>query len=308
MDILSDILQSADIQKTLLIQRSFYEPWAMAFPCDRSMGFHVITQGEAWLRSPRLKQPIALKKGDLILLTRGFNHELATDLDVAVKSTAQVDDITLNQEGLKPLVTLASGVYFIANQLTHPLFDELPETILLKSEEIAAHSPLQAALLLLSLELTQGDLGSEAITRNLLDILFHYILRNWIHSINDKNCRWNMAFRDSHLMRALKVIHETPHKNWPVEQLASVSGLSRAVFSQKFKQLTGDTPAHYLTSIRIQKAAKVLRQGRHNIEQVAELMGYPDAFVFSKVFKRLLGQSPRDYKNSYREGVYSMDG
>ena len=33
-----------------------------------------------------------------------------------------------------------------------------------------------------------------------------------------------------------------------------------------------------------------------SIVQVAERLGYPDAFTFSKQFKRVMGQSPSSYR------------
>lgn len=298
MDLLTDILGSADIQKSLIAQRAFYSHWAVRFPCENSIGFHAVTQGEVYIRGSGLEQPLLLKKGDLLLVAKGFDHELATKLDMACDHILQFP-VDTPAPGQRPLVTLASGVYHFAATPLHPLFKEIPQSILLRADDIAAHAPLHAALLLLSSELSNRDLGSEAVTRNLLDILFHYILRNWISSISDNPCRWNVALRDKHLLLALESIHAKPESNWTVDDLAGVAGASRASFAEKFKRLTGETPALYVSKVRIQKAARILRQGRHNVEQTAELVGYQDAFVFSKIFKRLQGQSPRDYRKSF---------
>ena len=35
MDILSDVIQSAGVQSTLLTRNAFYQPWALHFPCQQ---------------------------------------------------------------------------------------------------------------------------------------------------------------------------------------------------------------------------------------------------------------------------------
>lgn len=303
MDILSEILNLAGIEKSVLIHHSLYKPWAMRFPCDKSIGFHVVTQGQMHIRSPHLKTPLLMKKGDILLVARGHDHEVATDLKIKAQKTISFQDHFKEVPGQKPLATFASGVYRFRDAPTHALFKEMPTTILLRAEEIPSHDPLHSALQLLSAELSLSQMGSESVTRNLLDILFHYILRNWLNTKNDKGRSWSLAIKDENMMKALKVIHEKPEHSWSVESLAEASGLSRAAFAQKFKQSTGDTPAHYLAKVRMQKAMQYFRTGSYNIEQVAEAVGYQDSFVFSKIFKRLQGISPRDYRKSLAEEI-----
>lgn len=303
MDILTDVLNSAGLHKRLLVRNTFYQPWAIRFPCERSIGFHVVTQGEMFIRSKFLKTPIHLKKGDIAFLRRGFEHELATDLKTKVKSVAHSDPpLTLPDKGVA-LATVVGGAYQLQTEPIHPLFDEMPKTLVLRANEIAAHDPLHSALLLLSAELDQHQAGTESVTKNLLDILFNYILRNWLNRQQTPTMSWSAAMRDKYLQRALVAIHSDLQKDWNLEKLASESGLSRAAFAQKFKQVTGDTPAHYIAQVRIQKAMDMLRTSESTVEIVAEAVGYSDSFVFSKAFKRILGKSPRDYRRELQKGA-----
>lgn len=298
MDILSDILKLSGVEKSVLASYSIYKPWAIKFPCNKSIGFHVVTQGEMYVRSPHMKDPLQMKKGDVLLVARGYDHEIATDLKIRAQKTIAVGDRYLPIPGQKPLVTFASGVYRFRDNPLHSLLNQIPDQILLRAEDIPSHDPLHAALGLLSAELSRDQMGSEAVTKSLLDILFHYILRNWMASGQETERSWKLILRDDHLMRALNAIHDTPQEEWSVEKLASVSGLSRASFAKKFKSVTGDTPAHYVAKVRVQLATQYFRTGSLNVEEVAARVGYQDAFVFSKVFKRHQGISPRDYKRS----------
>ena len=53
---------------------------------------------------------------------------------------------------------------------------------------------------------------------------------------------------------------------------------------------------HYQTRQRVQAACGLLMDRSLSIVQVAERLGYPDAFTFSKQFKRVMGQSPSSYR------------
>lgn len=51
----------------------------------------------------------------------------------------------------------------------------------------------------------------------------------------------------------------------------------------------------YLTSLRMEKAQALLREGRMNVSEVATAVGYESANYFSKVFKKHCGESPREF-------------
>jgi AraC-like DNA-binding protein len=302
MDVLSDILASAGLRKSLLVRHAFHEPWAMRLPCDKSMGFHLVTHGEAWVRAPRLKPGIRLERGDIVLINRGFDHEIATDAQVKVPAGAgSVPYAGPSHPDQDPLAVVVCGVYQFQTQPIHPLFGELPPTIVLRGKSIASHSPLYAAQQLLAAEVAQNGHGTDSVIKALVDVMFHFILRDWLNGEGRDHGSWSLVLRDAHLLRAIQAMHARLDAEWSLEALAETAGLSRAAFAQRFKRAAGDTPAHYLARIRIQRAMDMLRSTEDNLESIAERVGYRDPFVFSKAFKRLQGASPRDYRKSVRE-------
>jgi AraC-like DNA-binding protein len=299
MDVLTDILNSAGLRKSLLARHAFYTSWAMRLPCDKSMGFHIVTHGEAYVRAPRFEAPLRLERGDIILLNRGFDHEVATDLNV--KAPPFVDAGPFpgpDREGQQPLAVVVCGLYQFQTEPIHPLFAELPDMIVIRAADIPSHSPLYVAQQLLAAELAQSEQGSESVVKALLDVVFHYILRNWLNREEENPHRWSLALKDKHLQKAIQAIHARPSADWNLEGLAMVAGLSRAAFAQRFKRLAGDTPAHYLARVRIQRAMDLLRSTDDSVERIAEHVGYGDPFVFSKAFKRIQGVSPREFKKT----------
>lgn len=302
MDVLSDIFASSGLRKTLLVRHAFYAPWAMRMPCDKSMGFHLLTHGEAWVRAPRFKAPIHLERGDIILINRGFDHEVSTGSENPVPVQAGPHPHAgPSHPGKDPLALVVSGVYQFQTEPIHPLFAELPDSIILRGRNIASHSPLYAAQQLLAAEVAQSGHGTESVVKALVDVMFHFILRDWLNGEGRDKGSWSLVLKDPHLLRAIQAMHAEVDAEWSLEALAEVAGLSRAAFAQRFKRVAGDTPAHYLARIRIQRAMDMLRTTEENLEAIAERVGYRDPFVFSKAFKRLQGTSPRDFRKSVRE-------
>ncbi len=301
MDVLTDILNSAGLRKSLLARHAFFEPWAMRMPCAKSMGFHMVTHGEAYVRAPRFPTPLRLDRGDIILINRGFDHEVATDPVTAVPPHAHPHPFAGPARPGTPLAILVCGLYQFQTEPIHPLFAELPEVIVIRAGSIASHSPLYAAQQLLAAEMSQAGHGAEAVIKALLDVMFHFILRDWLNGEGRDRGSWGRALADKHLHRAIQAMHAGPEKDWDLETLAGVAGLSRAAFAQRFKRLAGDTPARYLARLRVQRAMDMLRATDENLESIAERVGYRDPFVFSKAFKRMQGASPREFRKLLRE-------
>jgi len=305
MDILSDILNSAGLAVPSLEQLTFHAPRAERFRCDKSMGFHLVTKGEAYVRWDCGKPPIHLQRGDIVMIKRGLGHVIATDPETQAPEAAaerplftSAGDIGSHANSERPLTSLVTGYYQFRTDPIHPLFAELPDQIHIRSDDIAPHSPLHIAQQLLSAELAQDGPGSQAIIKSLVDMLFHYILREWIAQRESDGQSWRRALKDTHLQKAIAAMHAEPERDWSVDELAGTAGISRAAFAQKFKRISGDTPAHYLTRLRIQRAMDMLRKADDNLEKVAEAVGYNDVFVFSKAFKRIQGLSPTAFRKS----------
>ena len=69
--------------------------------------------------------------------------------------------------------------------------------------------------------------------------------------------------------------------------------------SQLFKNEIGVGFLAYLTSIRMEKAKKLLLSTSLSIGEVAEQSGYGDYRVFTKVFKKSEGITPSQYRRDF---------
>ena len=62
------------------------------------------------------------------------------------------------------------------------------------------------------------------------------------------------AIADKPIGSALQLMHQSPQEPWSLESLSRRVGMSRSAFAARFNQLVGQTPMHYLTFWRMQKA------------------------------------------------------
>ena len=95
---------------------------------------------------------------------------------------------------------------------------------------------------------------------------------------------------------------ETHYKNKiTVDELATLSNLSRRTFERRFKKATSNSPAEYLQRVKIEAAKSLLESGRKTVNEVMFEVGYADLKAFRDVFKKTAGMSPVDYRKKYNE-------
>ena len=81
-----------------------------------------------------------------------------------------------------------------------------------------------------------------------------------------------------------------------VDELAESMGYGRSVFYKKVKTLTGQTPADYIRTLRMNRAAEMLSQETITVAEVCYKVGISDPHYFGKVFKQQFGVSPKKYQ------------
>ncbi|MDP1165797.1 helix-turn-helix transcriptional regulator, partial [Klebsiella pneumoniae] len=72
----------------------------------------------------------------------------------------------------------------------------------------------------------------------ILDLLFVQILRAWARA-DGSNGGWLTAAMDPRIGQALEAVHNDPSRNWSIDELATLSTLSRSSFAERFSRLVG---------------------------------------------------------------------
>ncbi|MBU2979322.1 AraC family transcriptional regulator [Alteromonas sp. C1M14] len=98
------------------------------------------------------------------------------------------------------------------------------------------------------------------------------------------------------IARSIDYLSENLDKNITIDELASLVGMSRAVFHRKFKQATRMSPIQFMKSMRLNNAAMKIAAGM-NVSEAAMSVGYVSSSQFSREFKRMYGQSPKQWRH-----------
>jgi AraC-like DNA-binding protein len=90
-------------------------------------------------------------------------------------------------------------------------------------------------------------------------------------------------------------ISENLHKVVSITELSNIVNMSEKYFIHYFKQTVGLPPIQYINELKMNKARKLLYEGKNSIKQISEAIGYADPYSFSKAFKKIYGISPSKF-------------
>ena len=99
-------------------------------------------------------------------------------------------------------------------------------------------------------------------------------------------------------------VSEGYRQNDAVAHMISQSGLPRRTFDRRFRLATGYSPKDYVQSLRIEEAKQFLEMDGHNIDEVAEAVGYSDSRAFRRLFRKTTGLSPAEYRRRFSSGRF----
>lgn len=89
-----------------------------------------------------------------------------------------------------------------------------------------------------------------------------------------------------------------------LKTLAQISNFSEFHFHRIFRAFKNEPLATYITRLRVETSAMLLRYSDLPIEQIAENVGYEMASSLSKSFKKFYGVTPSEYRNN--KNLYIM--
>lgn len=301
MDALSAVLAPVRLQRTRWMFTVGRGPWGIALPATRCcIRFHYLLRGSAWLGVEGASEPkVALSGGDLAVLPLGSAHSLR---DQPRSSTRRFEDVSqcntndslvLHVEvgGKGAETTFVTGAFVLDDPLATPILAALPPLIRMHPDAEAAVPSFLENIRFITREVEQNRPGSEIVLLRMADVIFIQILRAYLARAPEGGGGVLGALRDGSTAAALAAMHRRPEAPWTVASLAKEAGVSRSVFAARFAQLVGEPPLSYLTQLRMQKAAGLLREGA-TLAKASRLTGYASEASFSHAFRQWAGVAP----------------
>jgi AraC-like DNA-binding protein len=240
-----------------------------------------------------------LRKGQLILTVAGGPSHLIDQPSVILFAPPLSHRLEMTESSGAELVcaeiTLHSGnTRLLPFGLPNPLIVPLADA-----------KGLQATLELLFDEAFDTRLGARAAINRLMELLFVLLMR-YCCNAGDLKPGLLSGLAHPQLAKALEAMHESPGRQWNLDQLAATATMSRARFAALFKEHVGVPPGEYLTSLRIVCTQAELRLGRA-LKAIAPDVGYADATALARAFKQYTGLSPRAWLAENDKAPIPMD-
>lgn len=97
--------------------------------------------------------------------------------------------------------------------------------------------------------------------------------------------------------RVVEYVQDNISKPISIVKLSEVVNLSVSQFRKRFRTVFGISPNEFILRTRLQKAARLLRNGDDALIKIALECGFCDQSYFTKRFHDFFGVTPRQYRN-----------
>jgi AraC-like DNA-binding protein len=297
MDPLSDVL-------SLLKPRSYISggfevggDMAIQFPKHQGIKCYAVLAGQCWLSVEGVPDPVYLTAGDCFLLPRGLPFCLATDLSLkpvdfhTLLSALKAAGVASKSEGAGRYIV--GGHFLLSGSHADMLLGALPPIVHIRKESDKA--AMRWSLERMREELRDPQPGGSLIAQQLAYMMLIQALRLHLADEAKGGVGWLFALADKQMREAITCMHDDPGHHWTLQELAERVGMSRSIFSLRFKETVGETPMEYLTRWRMLLAGDRLKTLDEPISDIASSLGYESESAFGKAFKRIMGCSPGQY-------------
>ena len=316
-DALTVILENIKLKVDTYFFQAVGDPWYVAIQYRPQGIFHVVLEGECYLRESTQQTIVLLRTGDIVAFPTGGAHWLSSSAESQMlvaenvirtghagevflfktgnvsafsKESAHWRESNVSDETVQK-TTLLSCTFSYDTSIHHPFLKDLPCLITIETNDDPKLASLKALVRVLEEEFKRRSFGSSVIINRLTEVIFVNLLRVHINQ-QERSTGYMAALSDPKIGSALNSIHAETDERWTVGSLATAVGLSRTLFTERFRELVGMTPKSYLTRIRMDHARKRLQSDDDSMWSIAERAGYSSEASFSKAFKKYFNLTP----------------
>jgi AraC-like DNA-binding protein len=313
MDVLSDVLRTIRLEGALFLNGEMHAPWCFKVPRGSDIAYvlkpgaqrlaicHLVLEGTCWAQADG-DAPVRVNAGEAIVIPHGDPHVLGSGLQHAAIAidhvvTPQVPATERIRYGGDGEVAIVVCSYFAyEGDAPNPMMASLPRLFTTALRGRSAGPWIEQSINFVLADAAARAPGSEVLVAKIAEVLFAELVRGYVEAMPAHNPGWLAGLRDPQVSRCLALMHGEPKRAWTVDSLANEVHISRSVLADKFSELVGVPPMHYLTRWRMIVAAGMLRNDQTNLARVAEGVGYESQEAFSRAFKREYGVSPGQWR------------
>lgn len=100
------------------------------------------------------------------------------------------------------------------------------------------------------------------------------------------------------LQKAMECVEKNiENPDYGVEAFSRDMAMERTTLYRHLQSAIGKPPKEFIRTVRLKKAAELLRAGNHNVGEVADMVGFSNRKSFAKFFKESFGVLPSKYSS-----------
>lgn len=123
---------------------------------------------------------------------------------------------------------------------------------------------------------------------------------SWLDSFCEKVCALLADLKekrsDKLVYMAKRYIREHYKEKIALSDIADYLKISSGHLSSTFSRYMNRTVSDYIAEVKIEHAKELIDSGQYLIYEIADQLGFENAYYFSKVFKKVTGISPKNYE------------
>ncbi|MFZ4583176.1 MAG: response regulator, partial [Paludibacter sp.] len=256
------------------------------------------------------------KVSPLILIVED-NDELRHFLKNSLKNNYRVAEAQNGLKGWKKAESLLPDI--IIADLRMPEMDGMELTVKIREDKRTSHIPIILLTAVTDMESKVAGMKAGAddyITKPFNSAFLHARIENLMHQRKQLQLFYRAQIGSSkpdfslppldvpsqdelfveHLMLIMNENIENIDLN--IDFLASKLNMSRTVFFNKLKSLTGYSPVEFVREIRFERAAQYIKDTQLSVSEISYRVGIDDPRYFSRCFKLKFGLTPSEYRTA----------
>ena len=259
--------------------------------------------------------PATIVYGLPLILIVEDNEELRHFLRNSLKNNYRVEEAENGQIGWKKTEHLMPDL--IITDLRMPLMDGLELTRKVKEDNSTSHIPIIMLTAITDMEsklagirVGADDYITKPFSSEFLDARIENLMAQrkqlqqfYRSQISSSKPDFNLpplelkSQEEQFMQELIQLMNENlDNFDLNIDFLASELGMSRTVFFNKLKSLTGFSPVEFVREVRFERAADYIRDTQFTVSEVSYRVGIEDPRYFSRCFKQKFGVTPSEYR------------
>jgi signal transduction histidine kinase/ligand-binding sensor domain-containing protein/AraC-like DNA-binding protein len=261
------------------------------------------------IESTPIEPPVDIDKSAPLLLIVEDNPDVTSYISGFLEKDYRIFSAENGEEGLKKALDKFPDL--IISDVMMPVMDGFELCRKLKSDERTSHIPviLLTAKADMDSKVEGLEFGADdyvtkpfdakeldARAKNLIDQ--RRILREkFSRMIEVKPGEIAASSMDEQFFRRLLDVFEdhVAQSDFGTEDFAREVGMSRSNLHLKLKALTNQSTHEFLRTMRLKRAAQLLKKSAGNVTEIAYAVGFTNPSHFSKIFRQQFGQTPSEF-------------